>query len=248
MTSYMTKKWNFLRAKRAQYPIQRQVLLWIRDVGLVVDVALCIGLALFASPTVLTDHPLLRVYVNFIGEYFGAVHRLSVGAIHPEVSQLVFAVGWGVAIIPFVAWSLDTVVYLLVLERSSTKAVVEMEYNERFSRPDFLIGIAEYVGGPFMATMAAFFTLGDLGVIHHFGWVNGILMTKAEAIRGHLIPSHIAFMRMYTSRLGLGLISSLVIYVGVVFYSAFFPFIIFIFLPIWADHMRQRIFGKTRES
>jgi hypothetical protein len=248
MSAIWQEKWNALRAKRAQYPIQRQVLLWIRDIGLVVDVALCIGLALFASPTVLSDDHLLRTYVDFMGGYFGAVHRLSVGAIHPEVSQLVFAVGWGVAIIPFIAWFLDTVVYLLVLDRSNTKTVVEMKYNERFSRPDFLIGIAEYVGGPFMAAMAGFFTLGDLGMIRHFGWVNGVLMTKAEALRGHFIVSHMVFMHMYTSRWGLGLISSLVIYVGVVFYSAFFPFIIFIFIPIWVDHMRQRVFGKTDKS
>lgn len=248
MTSYMTKKWNSLRIKRANYPIQRQVLLWIRDVGIVVDVALCIGLAMFASPTVLTDHPLLRVCVNFIGEYFGAVHRLSVGAIHPEVSQLVFAVGWGVAIIPFIAWSLDTVVYLLVIDYSNSKAKVAIKYNEIFGNTEFIMGVIKYIGSPFMVAMAASFTLGDLGVIRHYGWVNGVLMTKAVAMRGPLITSHIVFMHMYTSRLGLGLVSSLVIYVGVVFYSALFPVIIFIFLPIWVDQMRQRIFGKTDKS
>lgn len=244
----MTRMLDVLLTKRAQYPIQRQVLLAIRDIGLGVDIALCIGLALFASPTVLINNPWLHAYVHFVGSYFVAVHRLSVGAIHPEVSQLVFAVGWGLAIIPFTAWFLDTVIYLLVLDRSNTMSVVEKKYNEGTNNQGFLMGIIEYILGPFMVTAVASFTLGDLGIIPHFGWVNGAVMTKAVDMSGHLIYTHMVFMNLYTSRLGLAILSSVVIFGGVTMYSGLFPVWVFIEMPIWVGRMRQKIFRKHTDK
>ncbi|BAP87636.1 NADH-ubiquinone oxidoreductase chain 1 [Burkholderiales bacterium GJ-E10] len=57
MTDTLQQRFAALRAKRAAYPRFRRDLLWIRDIGLVVDAGLCLGLALLASPTVLTAPP-----------------------------------------------------------------------------------------------------------------------------------------------------------------------------------------------
>ena len=235
------QKWNGWREKRSGYPRFRQALLWVRDIGLVMDVALCMGLALFASPTVLSDHPWLHAYVDFMGGYFGAVRRLSVGALHPQVSQLVFAVGLGVALIPFLASLMHTLIYSLVLDYQTTRAEVARNYDSRFTRPDFLIGLVEYMVGPFMIAMVIFFTMGDLGVIHSFGWINGVPMTKAQSSQGHLVLMHMFFMHLYTSRLGLGILASLVIYLGVVMYSGLFLIVVFVIFPLWLSRIRQRL-------
>ncbi len=241
MSGTWQQKWNALREKRSGYPRFRQALLWTRDIGLVLVVALCMGLALFASPTVLSDHPWLQAYVDFMGGYFGAVQRLSVGALHPQVSQLVFAVGWGVAMVPFVASLLHTVIYSLVIDYQHTKAEMASRYETVLK--DRMGGLATFMdilSGPFMIAMVAFFTLGDLGVIHSFGWINGVLMTKAHSSQGHLILMNMVFMHLYTSRAGLGFIASLVIYGGVVLYPSFLLFI-FVLFPIWLNRMRRRL-------
>ena len=90
-------------------------------------------------------------------------------------------------------------------------------------------------------------SLADLGVINPvFGWVNGTGMTKVQSSQGHLILMHMFFMHLYTSRMGLGFIASLVIYTGVVLYSSFLWLILVLF-PIWLSHMRQRLTRRRAE-
>ena len=96
---------------------------------------------------------------------------VTLGVMAGVVSGL--AVGWGVAIVPFIASLLHTVIYLLVLDYQDTKTKVVISYDSRFEKPDFMMSLAEYVMGPFMIALVAFFTLGDLGVFHSVGWING---------------------------------------------------------------------------
>ena len=229
MSGTWQQKWNAICEKRSGYPRLRQTLLWIRNIGLVLVVALCMGLALFASPTVLSDHPWLQAYVDFMGGYFRAVQRLSVGALHPQVSQLVFAVGCGVAIVPFVAWLTHTLIYILVIDYQKTKADMESRYEIKTE-----IGgqYLEKFGTPVFALMLVFLYLGDFGVINNVGWVNGLQMTHAE-ITAQPHNDIIKFiLPIYTSRWGLGIVSPLLIYVGVALYSAMWV-IPFFYLPIW---------------
>ena len=240
MSGTRQQKRSALREKRSGYPRFRQTLLWTRDIGLVLVVALCMGLALFASPTVLSDHPWLQSYVDFMGGYFGAVHRLSVGALHPQVSQLVFAVGWGVALVPFIAWLLHTLIYLLTVDYSVTKAELTRKIEARARRFGGLAGMMEVLVGPFAVAAVGFYALGDLGVITSFGWINGVIMTKAQSLNPGLITS-IFFMHLYTSRWGLGLIASLMIYVGVWMYAFFLWTVPIFIVPWWLKSMRRRL-------
>ena len=218
MSGTWQQKWNALREKRSGYPRFRQTLLWTRDIGLVLVVTLCMGLALFASPTVLSDHPWLQSYVDFMGGYFGAVQRLSVGALHPQVSQLVFAVGWGVAIIPFVASLLHTVIYSLVIDYQTTKAEMARSYEEKIVRNGRLIDI---IAIPLVVLILVSMALGDLGVINpSFGWVNGVGMTKAHDSTHPLAFMNMFFLHLYTSRWGLGIVASIVINVAAILYSS----------------------------
>jgi hypothetical protein len=241
MNGTWLQKWSALREKRSGYPRVRQALLWTRDSGLVLVVALCMGLALFASPTVLSDHPWLQSYVDFMGGYFGAVQRLSVGALYPQVSQLVFAVGWSVAIVPFVAWLTHTLIYILVLDYQKTKADMKSKYEIKTKTGGQYL---EKFGTPIFTLILVLFYLGDFGVINNFGWVNGLLMTHAEiAAQPH---NHINkfILPIYTSRWGLGIVSPLLIYVGVALYSAVWV-IPFFYLPIW---LRRRFARQKHDD
>ena len=237
MNGTLQEKWNALREKRSRYPRFRQTLLWVRDIGLIVDVVLCMQVALYASPTVLTDHPWLQDYVDFIGGYFVAVHRLSAGALYPQVSQLVFAVGWGMAIVPFAASLLHTF-YLLLFDYQATKQEMARSYEEKIVRNGRLIDILAI---PVVTLLLLLMALGDLGLGNpSFGWVNGVGMTKSESSQGHLVLMHLFFMRLYTSRWGLGIVSSIIVVTGVVLYSS--AWLIPVFKgPIW---LRRRFSGQ----
>lgn len=237
MSEILQQKWRVLFKQRYGYPRFRQVLLWTRDLGLVLMAALCMGLALFASPTVLSDHPWLQTYVNFMGGYFGAVHRLSVGALYPQVSELVFAVGWGVAMVPFVASLLHAAIYSLVLDYQNTKADMARSYEENIIGNGYLVDL---IALPIVVLMLVLIALGDLGVIYpSLGLVNGVGMARTNAYidHGHLDLVGMALRPLYVSRWGLGVVSTLLITVGVILYST--AWLIPIFKgPIW---LRRRL-------
>lgn len=228
-------KWRTWWAKRASYSRFRQILLGVRDGGLVLVVVLCLMLALFASPRVLSAHPGLRDYVRLVGHYFGAVYRLSVGALHPQVSQLVFAVGWSVAIIPFIASLLHSLIYSLWIEYSTTKATMKHSYERKIVRNGRVIDILSI---PVVTLILGSIVLGDAGIINRsFGWVNGFGMTKA-----HISTDQAGFVRalllqMYESRLGLGVASFVIISVGIIVYSSGWLVLVFNG-PIW---LRRRL-------
>lgn len=238
MNEIWLKKWNTICQVRSNHPPFRQMLLWIRDVGFALIFVLCMGIALLASPAVLSDHSWLQSYVNFMGGYFGAVQRLSVGAIYPQVSQLVFAVGVGVALVPFAAWLMYTVIYILLIDYKKTKTDMEIKYEIKTKVGGHFL---EKINTPAFAIILGIFYLGDFGVINNFGWVNGLLITHAKVIMHHHDLMNDFVSPIYTSRWGLGIGSPVLIYVGVALYSVLWT-IPFFYLPIW---LRRRF---TRQS
>ncbi len=231
-------------AKRAGYPRFRQILLWTRDIGLVTDALLCISLAMLASPTVLTDNPGLHEYVSYVGSYFGAVHLLSVGAIYPEVSQLVFAVGYTAAIVPTIASFLYIVIYLLLDANNykETRKSVGETLDLKFIDQDFLIRMLGFGGGLFILFLIVFMPLGDLGFIHGFGWFNGTTFAKSNITDGSAW-AHMT-LKLFSSRQGLGIGSALLIYCAVIFYSGMLIGAIAFYIPEWFKRIPRFILPK----
>ena len=84
-----------------------------------------------------------------------------------------FAVGWGVAIVPFVASLLHTVIYPLGFDYLNTKTEMARNYENRIVRNGKLIDI---LAVPIVVLILASRVLGDFRVINpDFGLVNGIL-------------------------------------------------------------------------
>ncbi len=220
--------WYEQFAQRSAYPVFRQWLLWIRDIGLVLVGVSCMGIALFASPTVLRDHLLLYWYVEFMGRYFAAIQRLSVGALYPQISQLVFAVGWGMAIIPFTASLLNSVIYLLILAYQETKSRMTKAYEEKTVSRGRLI---EIIAIPIIVFFYGLIALGDLGIIKiPIGWVNGDMMTRDATSKLHLYRhgwASLVIPHLYTSRWGLGIMAPGIIIGGTLLYSSVWVFLVF---------------------
>ena len=220
--------WYGQFAQRSAYPVFRQWLLWVRDIGLVLVGASCMGIALFASPTVLRDHLLLYSYVEFMGGYFSAVQRLSTGALYPQVSELVFAAGWGLAMVPFAASLLHAVIYSLILDYQETKVRMTKAYEEKTVSSGRLI---EIIAVPIIACFYGLIALGDLGIIQiPIGWVNGDMMTKQEITTLHVYRHgwvNLIFPHLYTSRWGLGILASGIIIGGTLLYSNVWVFFVF---------------------
>lgn len=219
------------------YPPLRKALLLTGKVGMLLVIALCLGLALFAPPAVLNNHPGLMAYVNFMAGHFRTVRTLSVGALYPQVSQLVLAVGWGTVLIPFVALLLHTVIYVLVLDYPATKANIAVRYETYVIHRGILMEILVVPGFTFMVVFAL---LGDLGFTHAFGLINGAGMTKAENLDGNFVSRF--DMLMYTSRWGLGIVAPSIMIMGIGLYSFLSPGLIFV-IPLWLGNMRRRLTG-----
>ena len=150
------------------------------------------------------------------------------------------------AIIPFIASLLHTGMFLLAKEYQYTKREIVRRYDACFRRPDILIRLAEYAVGPFMAAMVVSSVLGDIGVIHSFGWINGDLMTKERNLNMGA-PTSILSMYLYTSRAGLGIVAFLLIYIGVTMYSGLLWIIILILLPLWGSRVYARLTQRPVE-
>jgi len=237
MTMRTAREW---REIYATYPPLRKALLFTGKVGMLFVIALCLGLALFAPPTVLSDHPGLAAYVDFMAGCFGSVRTLSVGALHPQVSQLVLAAGWSAALIPFAALLLHMVIYVLVLDYPASKANITVRYEILKSYGN----LVEILAVPFGVLMFITLALGDLGIVHALSFIRGIGLTKAENTDGAYMSQ--INMLMYTSRWGLGIVGTLNIFIAVGLYSFMLPSLIFL-VPLWLSNMRRRLTrGRTK--
>lgn len=107
----------------------RQVLLALAHGGVILLVPLNLLLALLAPSDVLNRHPALAAYVAGMAHYFPSIDIFMTGARYPEVSGLVFAVAWGVALIPFLAFWVEGLVYWLVLDTSRSRARMAQRYG-----------------------------------------------------------------------------------------------------------------------